>query len=101
MSNAGLPRQISGHEPRALVDERFHRFIRTRVGVVQHRVVRQRFNRRHAYERCELQVIDTEFVSVALEIGPEQRVVLTIEGFKLLELPHARYLLREYTMQRG
>jgi hypothetical protein len=38
---------------------------------------------------------------VALEIRPEQGVVLTIEGFQFLELTQARNLLCEHTMQPG
>jgi hypothetical protein len=45
-----LALQISGHEARGLVDERFHRFVRKHLGIMQHRVVRQRLNRGHAYK---------------------------------------------------
>ncbi len=48
--DTGLALQISDHEARALVDERFHRFVRKHLGVVQHRVVRQRLDRGHANE---------------------------------------------------
>ena len=33
--------------------------------MVQDRIVRQRLDRSHAYERCELQIIDAQLVPVA------------------------------------
>jgi len=36
--------QISDHEARALIDERFHPFFRQHLRIVQHRVVRQRLD---------------------------------------------------------
>ncbi|MFT3792336.1 MAG: hypothetical protein QM741_14990 [Rudaea sp.] len=51
--------------------------------MVKHRVVCQRFDRGHAYKGRELQIVDAEFVPMALEIGPEQDVVLAVEGCQL------------------
>ena len=64
--------QVAGHEARTLVDERFHPIVGQNPGVVQHRVVRQRLDRGDTYKRCELQVVDAEFVPGSFEVGTEQ-----------------------------
>ena len=47
---SALALEISGHEARAFVDERFHSIVGQHFGMVQHRVMRQRLDCGDAYK---------------------------------------------------
>lgn len=48
--NSELTLEVPDHEAGAGVDERCHRLVRKHLGMVQHRVVRQRLDRGDTYE---------------------------------------------------
>jgi hypothetical protein len=72
--------QISDHETRGLSDELFNGLVRELVRVMQNRSMGQRLYRCHAHKDRKLHVDIAKFVTMACEIGPEQRIGFAVAG---------------------
>src|SRR5215831_1492064 len=90
--------QISDYEPCGLVDERFSRFVREELRMVQDGCMRQRLDRCHAHKCRKPQIEGAKLIAVGLEIAPEQGIGFAVEGLCVLELSRVRNLLRKHAV---
>lgn len=66
--------------------------------MVQDRCMRERLYRCHAHKGRNPEIHGAKLIAVVFEVGPEQRIVLSVEDFHVFELSRARNLLREHAM---